>query len=638
MNKDSRINILIACHKESELPKSEVFLPVQVGSAIAAKDLGIQRDDDGDNISDKNGGYCELTAIYWAWKNLDSDYYGLFHYRRFYSFSDKRFNVSDDGHMMVRAQALSSEVFDKYGLNDTDKIKEIIGDNDIIVHESRPVSEIPTPMGISGATVLEHYLYHDGTIINTSDLELIRNIIRDKYPEVFPYYEKYLNGSKFLGYNMFVMRREYFDSMCDFLFGVLFESEKTISGQLADRSLNSNRIYGYLAEILTSAYIYYLRSTRNLRVRELQMIYALKTDKYNPIKPVNSDEVTIVYDMTTAIHDKMKYFAYAVLKRLVKSCSRNKKYRILVFQDNILDPYLANRYQNLSTDNVKVSIVNYSDYLDRYREQYEIPNIGLKLVVPWILERFSNAVLINWNSWFNVDPADLAVKMVDLPDGKHLLAAQNMYRLGQHLEVNGEHQKSLYAQGVAANLTLSKSKYFSDNVMAMDLEAMRQRVSLAQIIKVHARLSGQFPDEIILNHLYSDRVALMDQKWNYQLASNDHVNYIGNFYAPINIFKSWKSIANSNISIFNPDDLGWSDTANGDLMGICNVIFTSELAPMLMLSEIPKPSVSQGRRSLRQLIAPRGSKREKVVKTILPPGSGRSRAVRRCVNLVRRKK
>ena len=41
-------------------------------------------DDEGDNISNKNKTYCELTAQYWAWKNMEADYYGFFHYRRYF--------------------------------------------------------------------------------------------------------------------------------------------------------------------------------------------------------------------------------------------------------------------------------------------------------------------------------------------------------------------------------------------------------------------------------------------------------------------------------------------------------------------------------------------------------------------------
>lgn len=83
------VKLLLCHHKESPYIKNECILPIQVGKAN--KDFTLSYcvgDDTGDNISEKNPFWCELTALYWAWKNLDADYYGLMHYRRFLSFED----------------------------------------------------------------------------------------------------------------------------------------------------------------------------------------------------------------------------------------------------------------------------------------------------------------------------------------------------------------------------------------------------------------------------------------------------------------------------------------------------------------------------------------------------------------------
>ena len=82
-----KIKIIVCCHKDDIKASSDVYLPLHVGKAISNKELNITCDNDGENISAKNLSYCELTGLYWAWKNLkDVDYIGLCHYRRYFDF------------------------------------------------------------------------------------------------------------------------------------------------------------------------------------------------------------------------------------------------------------------------------------------------------------------------------------------------------------------------------------------------------------------------------------------------------------------------------------------------------------------------------------------------------------------------
>ena len=92
MSRENDVKIFIAYHKDAQRIKSDILTPIHVGHAIAPEIVKNQLqdmigDDTGDNISYKNLNYCELTALYWAWKNCDADYIGFMHYRRHLSFN-----------------------------------------------------------------------------------------------------------------------------------------------------------------------------------------------------------------------------------------------------------------------------------------------------------------------------------------------------------------------------------------------------------------------------------------------------------------------------------------------------------------------------------------------------------------------
>ena len=86
---------MVITHKPYEMPKDAIYVPLQVGAALRKKSSLVPtyaRDDTGENISRKNPYYCELTGLYWAWKNCSADYIGLVHYRR--HFRTKHFVLS----------------------------------------------------------------------------------------------------------------------------------------------------------------------------------------------------------------------------------------------------------------------------------------------------------------------------------------------------------------------------------------------------------------------------------------------------------------------------------------------------------------------------------------------------------------
>lgn len=86
--------ILICTHKPYNIIQNDIMKSILVGAYKHKDNFTSLRDDIGDNISNKNDTYCELTALYWAWKNLDVayDYVGFFHYRRYLSFNKVIYN------------------------------------------------------------------------------------------------------------------------------------------------------------------------------------------------------------------------------------------------------------------------------------------------------------------------------------------------------------------------------------------------------------------------------------------------------------------------------------------------------------------------------------------------------------------
>lgn len=88
-----RTKIIVSYHQPEKVFRNEVFMPIQVGKEASKYDLGFPGDNTGENISEKNIFYCELTGVYWAWKNLkDADYIGLCHYRRCFTVRNVSFS------------------------------------------------------------------------------------------------------------------------------------------------------------------------------------------------------------------------------------------------------------------------------------------------------------------------------------------------------------------------------------------------------------------------------------------------------------------------------------------------------------------------------------------------------------------
>ena len=204
-------------------------------------------DDSGENISEKNRYYNECSVTYWMWKNISSPYVGLFHYRRVFDMNDSNDAINHEK---------SVSVAEKYGIT-YKNLEKLMSEYDIL---------LPCPMGFS-TSIYDSYVKY----LRKDDIDFAFDYIRFKYPEMHSYAEKLKVSHVAYLFNMFVTSREIFEGYAKFLFDVLFALEHHIKDR-ERRSIYWQRAEGFLAERLTSIYFDYLIETKNLKVKECQVI------------------------------------------------------------------------------------------------------------------------------------------------------------------------------------------------------------------------------------------------------------------------------------------------------------------------------------------------------------------------------
>lgn len=197
--------------------------PIVVGTALITDasnfNNGCLFDNSGDNISDKNKEYAEMTASYWLWKNDKSDYKGISHYRRRFLLDPSRLDEIKNG-----------------------KYDAVLSTPRLILPSLRES-------------------FDANTSIHLSDFELIADVVASFHPDVREELERYFDGTFFLPTNMVIARREIFDEYCEWLFEILFEIESSDKYAILR---TRNRYNAYIAEILTS--FYFLSNSFKIRI------------------------------------------------------------------------------------------------------------------------------------------------------------------------------------------------------------------------------------------------------------------------------------------------------------------------------------------------------------------------------------
>ena len=210
-----KIKIFTLTHKSFTAPSDPMYVPLQVGSALH-DDLGYLKDDTGDNISEKNIYYSELTGHYWVWKNVtDVPYVGCCHYRRYL--------MNDRDRLFTESELL--ELFKSYDIITTKRVH-----------------------------LNNSYRYGFSANHNGAVLDMTGEVIRDLYPSDYDNFISMVNDNYTHFSNMLIASKEIFDDYCSWLFSIFSEVENRVNLDTDEDSYHK-RVLGFISEFLLGVYI-----------------------------------------------------------------------------------------------------------------------------------------------------------------------------------------------------------------------------------------------------------------------------------------------------------------------------------------------------------------------------------------------
>lgn len=207
-------------------PLPEYVFPIQVGTDCCDQRVANLLDNTGIHISGKNGNYCELTALYWMWKNklaageADGDggqYFGLCQYRRGFDFG------GDDLLRLV--------------------------DNDVDV-------VLPYPLPYEPDIHAHHKRY-----IRETDWNAMLQAMEELQPEYASVFPEILGQQYLYNYNVILAKKCVLRAYCEWLFPILERTEELSVPKGRERS---DRYIGYMGETLET--LYFMKNADRLTI------------------------------------------------------------------------------------------------------------------------------------------------------------------------------------------------------------------------------------------------------------------------------------------------------------------------------------------------------------------------------------
>ncbi len=509
---DIKIFVSHRIDMEAETIDNPLYVNVRCGAVYDKREnIDMLGDNTGDNISEKRESFNELTVMYWAWKNVDADYYGLCHYRRYLSFADNKFNTRKDGGGFIDEQYIDKSMINKYCLNE-EKMREEIIKYDWITSPFEEIDKYP-----DGPFKNVFHLFQNR--LRDIDINAFKNIlipiIEKKYPEMKPFIYKYFNGNKVKYYNSFVMKKELFNKYASFIFDILFEVEKKLD------TINYNiwkmRTPGFMAEHLTGIFFYYIQSLNKYKIKINELVFFQNTKKEKELQPAyKHNNIPVVFSSSN------EYIPYAsvYLQSIIDNSKNENNYDIIILEKDISQQnkdIILNMVKEYS--NISIRFYNPSKLVRTYKFIINPNNSEVsyyRIIVPHILKNYNGKILVS--------DCDL-ITAVDIADIYKEELGDNV--IGAAKDVvwqswcNGYIGKELIKYN---NDTLNMKRpldYVNTGIILFNANKYRNEYTIDYVLKFITSKKYKIQEQDGLNAMLEGRIKFLDIKWNMYVLLNE---------------------------------------------------------------------------------------------------------------------
>ena len=508
----NKVKILISCHKPTDVMHTEVFEPIHVGAAVKGECLpGMLSDADGDNISLKNPMYCEMTAQYWAWKNLDADYYGFCHYRRYFNFSEKQYKEDPYGNIIC--SYLDKRAVKKYKMSDK-VIRGLTDQYDVIITRRKDIRRLPE----KPSTPREHYKKAEK--LHIEDFERMLRIIDDKFPEYSAAAHTFADGHISCFCNMYILRKDLFFRYCEWAFAVL--DEFCARTDMTHYSTEAVRTPGHLAERLFNIFLIRLEEEESdLRIHEVQSVLIEKTDPQESslLPAFTENSIPVVF----AANNYFVPVFSACLLSLMENADPKYNYDVLLITSDITkENKTALLEMKEAFPNVSLRFYDPGRIVSNYKlkgNAHISVETYYRFLIQDILKGYEKVLYLDCDIIIRDDVAKLY--QTDVSDYM-LGAVRDVDFLGQ---INGANEET--AKYCTEKFVMKDPyQYFQAGVLLLNVKKMKEAHSLHEWL-TFASHPYKYNDQDVLNLYCEGKVKYLDMSWN-MITDCDHyrINHV----------------------------------------------------------------------------------------------------------------